>query len=252
MGLMPTARALAKPPIVEALVDVRVSGNRAELDTHAKDAIKAALGEDYPLSEDQQRVEATFRVEARKVVAVSNQAGSLGLLVRSADRTRAGQYRTDGFTLNQLPPYRSADELIAEALKLWRVYIDVLEPRSVTRIALRYINKFSLPFQHKDDLERFLRAAPNIPDEAPQLISEYLGRVACIAPECQAIALVTQQLFAQRTPDGAPFVLDIDVFREEELAVDSETLLPVLQTLRGLKNRIFFSFLTDETLGLFE
>ena len=84
-----------------------------------------------------------------------------------------------------------------------------------------------------------------MPSGSPQGVAKFLTRV--VVPVDAATAIVTQQLDAA-TEAPTPFVLDIDVFRNGEFDLRTDTLEPMLQSLREIKNRLLFSFLTDEAL----
>lgn len=246
---MARARHLNNPPIKEALVDIRVAEGPA-FQREKLDVLKGDLTSRYPKAEDRRRIQAVLDLSTGRSVSSTKDLGWLGLFLTSGDGTSTAQFRPDGFTSNKLPPYVSADSMFGEALDLWQRYVEVAHPKAVIRLALRYINVLQLPFKGGDDFRRFLTAAPDMPDDSPQrLISDFVTRVTFLDPDRRAKAIVTQQLQLAPAKGGPiPFVIDIDVFQEAEIGIHREQLEPRLQSLRQMKNDLFFSSLTEETL----
>ena len=244
---MATAGRLSNPPIKEALVDLRAPVLGA-FDQGMLSPLWPQLRERYPKLEVRNQLQA--QIEARAGQLPEAHASDLGfhaLVLTSADGSRLAQFRKDGFTLSQLAGYTTADDLFDEAFDLWRRFRELVPRDKVSRVAVRYINRLLLPFQHNEPFERFLIAPIVMPDGAPQVISEFLTRsVLQIDPETQTVAIVTQRLEASDGP-STPFVLDLDVFRAGQFEPD-DSLRDVLPNLRTIKNDLFFGLVTDEAL----
>jgi uncharacterized protein (TIGR04255 family) len=243
-------RPLARPPIAEALVDLRTVNNPL-VDAKLLEPLEREFAVRYPKFEKRHRLEGTLKVEGRAVTADTKDLGFIGIVGKSLDGSRVAQFRKDGFTLNQLPPYPGGDVLLAEAMVLWAQYRDVVKPDTVIRVALRYINRLELPYRDGDPFSRFLTAAPQMPGPALQQVGSFLTRVVAHEPDMPAVAIVTQKLEAKTEPSPSEVFLDIDVFRQGDFQTDEKTLKADLTRLRALKNRIFFSLLTDEALELY-
>ena len=105
------------------------------------------------------------------------------------------QFRVDGFTFSKMVPYTSWEEVFAEALRLWRVYVQVASPRQVARIAVRYINRMRVP--GGTDPARVLEAPPSVPVPIPQVIRDFLTRVY-IEDALRSLSAVIIQALEQR------------------------------------------------------
>jgi uncharacterized protein (TIGR04255 family) len=243
-------RPLARPPIAEALVDLRVVNNPL-VDAKLLEPIERELAARYPKFEKPHRLEGTLKFEGRGVTTDTKDLGFIGIVGKSSEGNRTAQFRKDGFTLNQLPPYPGGDALLTEAMVLWALYRNVVNPDAVVRIALRYIDRLELPYRSGDPFSRFLTAAPEMPQGAPQQLVSFLTRVVAEDSEIPAVAIVTQTLEAKPEPAPVDVVLDIDVFRQGDFQTDENSLRAELERLRELKNRIFFSLLTDAALELY-
>lgn len=247
MDKMATPGRLTHPPIHEALVDIRIASTTL-VDAKALEALQKQFRSRYPKSEPRHRMEAKFEARPGQAPNVQTRdVGFHGLFLKDETESRMAQFRTDGFTLNLLKNYTSAEDLFAEALDLWQAYVTVVQPAAVTRVALRYINRLLLPFRDGDSFERFLTAPATMPSGVSQQVAEYLVRTTAYVPELEGTAIVTQRL-EHTTEPSAPYLLDIDVFRESEFGVGVDDLRPFLLRLREAKNALFFSFITDEAL----
>ena len=245
---MATPRRLSRPPIREALVDLRIDPDATEVSAATFDTLRQQMADMYPSTEVRNafRTDLLARVGAAPQT-VSEDLGFEAFLLKTADESRIAQFRKNGFTLNQVGGYTSADDLFDEALRLWGNYVELARPKRVVRIALRYINQLALPFRHGDEFTRFLNAPAALPGDAH--VSEFLIRAVTVVNEHDKLsAIVSQRLKTAVGNEGSPFVLDIDVFRAGEFAVEMGTLRAVFDQIRQIKNDFFFALLTDEAL----
>lgn len=246
---MTTPRELRTPPIVEALVDIRAA---VTAPPDAFEAIARELQVEYPTHTVRRGIKAEFRVDQGKLVPpTAEDLGFQGVLLNSGSGTTLVQFRPDGFTFNNLNSYIGGEKLLASALKLWSKFVDQLHPTAVTRVALRYINQFTLPLRADDEFARYLTAAPSAPEGAPQSVSQFLSRVVAFDAETSANIVTTQQLTIPELNSSALVVIDVDAFRTGEFSTDPQELRTILDGLRSLKNRTFFSLLTDVAVQLF-
>jgi uncharacterized protein (TIGR04255 family) len=249
---MAEPRKLANPPIAEAIVDVRIVAEHP-IDSQRLVPLRDELREEFPKIDERRQIQGEFRFEAGKLLPPTvRDTGLHGLWLRSADDARLVQLRSDGFTFNNvgLGSYMGGDALLQEALRLWSRYAAVAAPTAAIRVALRYINRLSLPLVHGDEFTKFLASPPELPEGAPQNISNFLYRVVA-HDEMGATAIVSQKL--DGGPPGAPVpvIIDLDVFFSQEMAPTSDGLRPYLERLRDLKNRTFFALLTEEAVKLY-
>ena len=249
---MATPSRLARPPIKEALVDFRTE-RALPLDPDLLKPLWPAVKDRLPHLEVRNRMQAHFAASklGQPPDAKAEDLGFHGLFLKPKDESRFVQFRTDGFTFSQLSGYTSADDLFAEALDLWDRFVELSRPDKIIRVALRFINRLELGFNEGDDFDRFLRAAVTTPADTPQTVFEFMTRTVMPLTD-GTIAVVTQRL--EPKPPGeerVPFVLDVDVFRMGDFPMTKDGLLPVLQSLRELKNQLFFAFVTDAALEMY-
>ncbi len=242
---------LHRAPIVEALVDFRVEADPA-LAVEDLAQLQGALGLDaYPDVRAQKQLSATLQPESETEPLSVTGRNHLGFALRSADQLHVVQAQRGGFTFSRLAPYIDWDHLVAGARAGWQAYVQVANPRRVTRIAVRTINRIDIPLP-PGELRDWIRIVPDIPAALPQAIGEMFLRLVVPMAAEQATVILTHAL--QPAPLGAGHVvaiLDIDVFREAEFTV-ADDLWTALQPLRRVKNDFFFECITPRTLELFK
>jgi uncharacterized protein (TIGR04255 family) len=246
-------RPLARAPIVEALVDLRVHAPE-NVTVERIEAMFATRNFGYqkiaPI------IRGTFGVvfnpqDAPITKLTPSTSTIVGIRLHSADEKYVAQFTTEGFTLSRLEPYESWEALIAEAQRVWREYKICVTPTSIHRAATRFINNLRLPLRIGDRFERFLTGMPDMPSEFPQAVSSFLQRFVIQDDATGATAVLTQALNQVPPVPPLPVILDIDVFRETLFSPDGAEVWNFLAELRKLKNRFFFGALTDEAVELY-
>jgi len=175
-----------------------------------------------------------------------------GYLFCSEDKTRIVQPRLDGFTFNRLRPYDNWKAFRGEARELWEKYQALAKPISISQVGLRYINRIELrlPF---NDVRGYFKIFPDIPPKIPQGVSQFFMRTAVSEPSASATAWITLALepFGPEAK-SASFIFDIEAISHIQPQPSDEQLLwTCVETLRDIKNRVFFESITEDTKALF-
>ncbi len=248
---MARIRHLQRAPITEALIDFRVSVSK-QLDGSTFSDLKESLRNGYPNVEERRGAEAAIAFGPGHLLATrTRDLGVQGFFLKSADGLNVAQFRVDGFTFNRLKPYTSWEQVLPEALHLWKTYVDKASPDYVSRLALRYINHLNIPLPI-EDFSQYLTSSPVVPPDLPQDISSFLTRVVLHEPESGLAANVTQALEKGLDPSSVAVILDIDAYKTGEFDPRGAEVAEVLEALHVFKNRIFFGSVTDHALRLCE
>lgn len=247
---MANPRHLARAPIKEAIIDCGVKAP-ADFKVDALMALRAKGVDGYPKIEEQRGFEAEVKVEDGQLSQSAKHRGIVGLVLHSIDGKDVAQFRVNGFTFSRLTPYTSWDEIFPEAFRLWKMYVDLVVPDFITRIAVRYINKLRIPLP-MGSFSEYLCAPPVIPDELPKQLATFLTRIVIPESDFGANATITQALERPADPKSVIIILDIDVYRVRQYEINDEKIGSDFEELRQLKNRIFFSSITEKTARLFE
>lgn len=249
---MPDALHLPNAPIREALLDIRVD-LPPEFSAIQFKPLHTEVGpKTYPKVVEGSKFEANLQLDAAgKFSSQDSSATALhAILFFSADERTVAQFRTDGFTLNKLRPYTKWESIFPEAMRLWQLYLRTAAPASVSKVALRYINEFSLPTPVAS-LGRYLHSVPENPPGTPGDIRGYLSRVSTVDEKTNLASTVTYAVNQDGNGSHFRVIFDIDVAFDSVLGTTTNVLTPVFARLRQTKNDIFFQSLTDQTLSLF-
>lgn len=244
---MASPELLPNAPIVEAILDVRVSARR---DLRAQDflALTDALKDHFPEREERRAYQ--FQAEIAAGAPKGAQTVDLGLqgyFFKSQDGLDIAQFRVDGFTLNRLRPYQSWEVWFPLFVPTWRLYAEVACPDRVTRIAARCINHIPVP--PHGTLAQYLTNPPAVPRGLPDVMSNFVMTVALRYSHDPDLGLnLTQAL--EGTGEGAMrLIVDVDAFRTGDLGTNE--ILDRFEQLRLLRDSAFFESITDDTKDLF-
>ena len=246
---MATVEHLRNAPIREALIDLRIPEQR-DLDLSRLRALCKGL-DSYPTLHESVWFQGMVQLTPTgEMLSGEPERYINGYRAISADERAVVQFRTDGFTFSRLHPYTSWEEIADEARRLWIRYVDVVNPRHVDRLGLRYINhlRFPHPILNIGD---YIVGLPNIPRSWPQVISNFLFRTTLFDDANGLSANVTQALVEEPNPELIGVLFDIDVFREAEIRPADEDVWGTMELLRDLKNRIFFDGVTERTVEMY-
>ena len=241
---------LPKAPISEALVDIRVVLPPATDIDHLK-PFRDKVRDRYPTCRERHQWRGQLEFKAAEAPLVHAPSGHPdGYLLTSGDGCQVVQARLDGFTFSRLKPYQTWELLRDSARPLWEYYRQLAKPESVTRIAVRYINRLELPIPFKDFRE-WLLTVPEVAPNLPQGLAGFFFRLNIPFEEPHGFVNLTQALEAGDYARHAPLIFDIDTFRPVELDPGDEEIWRQLEELRVIKNRVFFESITDRLKELY-
>jgi uncharacterized protein (TIGR04255 family) len=239
---------LDKAPIIEALIDIHVEPPLARLEDldPFDDFARGEFPERKRVVEWQGNVDLSD--DEPKVTAPRTEVK--GSAFWAADKRRVMQARLNGFSFSHLAPYDSWSALRNDARGWWNKFCGVTKPTEVKRYAVRFINRLELPLP-MSDFGDYLRTSPRVADGLPQSLSSVFMRL--VVPFHDATVIITQAIDeAGVTVDKIPVILDIEVFQTASVPCDGDELWQSLETLRRIKNDVFFSSLTPTAWRLFE
>lgn len=250
---------LAKPPIIEAVIDIDCD-LVMDLDFAAIEApARQRFGGEYPTFRTRYQFEHAFPVNADEAgedeaIQARIRRGIHGLVFLQEDGKQLVQVRGQGYSFNRLAPYSNLDEYLPEVKRTWTLYVELAEPVQVTSIRLRYINRIVLPLtQGKVELDDYLKVGPRFPVEDRLSFGAFMNQYVAVETETgnEVKTVLTTQ---KREGETLPMILDITAARNTALAPDHwEGILDTIQSLRSLKNDVFFNTLEEERcLQLFQ
>lgn len=238
-------RHLSRAPITEALIDIRVTLPKETRTLEHLAALDAQFGEHYQDRKDIKEFQ--YRVQFDRPDLDEKTATQLGFRYTNAESTQVIQTTISGFTFSRLPPYEDWERLKEEAKRAWAIYSDHVRPETITRVAVRYINRLVLPGPLVE-LDQYLRYVAKVPKVLPQVLGAYFSRIVVPDRQGQRTAIITQS--SPPNPVEVSPILDVDVFMER-LFSDENEVWDAIDSLREFKNQIFFDCITEKTAKLF-
>lgn len=238
---------LTHPPLREALLDIRLAEPLSEsLVEKWKSFDKEGLGNPIVLKQGTAAIEISKDSPTKAVT----KDVLIGVRFERKSGAEVVQFRTDGMTLSILRDYTTWNDIKLSSQIIWRGFLDTIGGSvKVSRIAARYINVIEL--SPGMDYDEYFTAAPRIPSELPQIVTGFFQRVVVPFSEVKIYAIITQVL--ETPPTGEiQTVLDIDVISEHNFDGHSDDIWDKFEQIRMVKNKIFFSAITNRTLELYK
>lgn len=124
---------LSRPPIVEAVIDIDCDLPPGLSLKAIEPAVREAFGGQYPKFQAQIVQEHQIEQQGDSVPKVSARRGIQSLQCLTADNEQLVQVRAQGFSFNRLAPYSTLDNYLPEIERTWRLFRDLVEPRSFQR-----------------------------------------------------------------------------------------------------------------------
>jgi uncharacterized protein (TIGR04255 family) len=245
---------LQKAPVVEAVLDFRAPAAVA-LDQATMQAQLAAQLPDYPKILGQRMVESTFKSEAGKSPEASaRDLGWVGFDCRTADEKQVAQFHKDGFAFSRLDPYQNWELFTQEALRLWRLHLELAQPEEIKRIGVRFINRMLFPVQGgKANLKNYLTTPPVNPKGLELPMVNFLHQeLRTIPSTVYALNLTKIMQPVERSASQLALILDVDVFTAVPLRPNDPSLGEHLNKMRWLKNKAFFASVTAKAIETFQ
>lgn len=237
---------LARAPITEAVIDLQVDA--ASFGQEEIAAVRKRMSVDFPHVGERHEVTTTVNPATSSAEV---QRHLHGFVMHDERRSSAVHLRMDGFGLSLLHPYSNWEALREGARTYWKIYAEIARPDTVKRVALRYINRIELP-QPLSDFDDYFETFPRIGGKLPQSLASFYLRMALPFEDEGVLATITQTIDVAAVSDmSIPVILDIDAYASSSFSPDDDGLWNQLETLRNVKNRVFFGCVTPKCLELF-
>lgn len=237
----------AKAPITEAVIDLRIEepidGGLSSLNNFER-----SIQGQYLKSDEIVNFEGRFEISKGETSIASNST-VLGYRFPSADNRQIVQARLDGFSLIRLAPYQKWEIFRDEARRLWNLYQVATNTKTVTRVAVRYINRLDLPLP-LTDLKEYLLTVPEISPKLSQALSDYFMRLEIPQEDVRGTLVLIEAIISPSKENLVSVLLDIDLFSNSAFSSTEDDLWNLLEVFRIRKNEIFEACITDKTREL--
>jgi uncharacterized protein (TIGR04255 family) len=241
---------LSRAPIVEAIIHWQARAQNAL----EPDALKQTLATrlpNYPQSAAMQRIGLMARLSpADEPPVVQHQKkGFVGLRLTSKDGCYIVQFVRDGLVFSRTKPYEHWEPFVDAAKQAWQVFVDLAAPVETQRLGVRFINHIAgaTPATLRD----YLRDPPTCPSNLPLEEFVYQSTFSVPGHPFGIRVIKVMQPSMPELQQSSGLFLDIDVFSTTAIPDEPGPLDQALTQMRWLKNKVFFSLLTDAAVKSF-
>lgn len=239
---------LANPPIVEAVIHWQARAqNRLEFD-----ALQAALvGEfsGYNSRKPIHRVGVAAEVSAESEPIVTKIKNWDGFRLKSDDEKHTIQFSRDGVLFSRTNGYEHWEQFVSDAKEVWRTYLRIAQPLEVQRLGVRFINQIAVVTP--ENIADYLQEPPTCPKNLR--LKNFVYQSTFSVPELPFDIRVIK-IMQPRTPElekSSGLFLDIDVATNSAISTNEAELDRSLSQIRWLKNKVFFTLVTPQSVKLF-
>jgi uncharacterized protein (TIGR04255 family) len=244
-------RQYARPPVVEAVVEIRLPSASADLGRLAQVNAIAGVVDDYP--EGKLIVQHEFVLDTEAGTTAGATQAAQGYRFESRDGARLLVARQDRFSFSQLSPYASWERVADEVRRLWPAYREIGGSDKIARLGVRYLNRVEMPAEESVDLKDYFAIYPELPADLDRGMSGMLVRFHLLGskPADPSVTFHLSHIPSQKS-DSIAFLLDIDVWRNVQIsAFDEVAIWAALDELHDEENRVFEASIKDSARTLF-
>jgi len=249
LDLNATFPRLARAPIVEAVIHWRARAQKPLDPKTLEDALSERLS-GYPVREPLQQVELMAMISDQEDSSVVHQKrGWQGVRLKSDDDRYVAQFKRDGLVFSRTRGYDHWEPFVAAAKEAWQVYASIAQPVEIQRLGVRFINQ--IPAAKPESLGAVLREPPTCPSNLP--LKEFVYQSTFDVPG-YPFGIRVIKVMQPPMPDvqqSSGLFLDINVFSTKVLPNEAAAIDDALGQMRWLKNKVFFTLLTDDAIQSF-
>lgn len=237
-----------KPPIVEAIIEVRFASN---VDDQSLERFEAIVRDRYPTPP---QLVTNLNVENFGSAIRINQEQA-GFKIFSVDGTFTVTAGRNLVATARAAPYVGWDNFMTEARANWADWIRAVGWKDVTRIGLRYINRIDIPMTSEHqvmnmaDYFNFYVIPPTIMEFGP--MNGYAAAIEIPMLEQPYKLILNTGPVPNPLLKTASFILDLDLSLGKNLPRNAQDLWNTIESLRSIKNSAFEACITPKSRSLF-
>jgi len=240
---------LTNSPILEAVIHWEAHASKPLEQISLKDSLTKRLPE-YPIIQPQYGIEVKIEGTSDDRSQFSQHTQWNGFRLEDNPKNYVAQFTHTGIAFSRVQSYESWENFKTEALRVWDVFVELAEPQAIRRLGVRFINRILL--KQDESISTYLTSEPyrlSGLEISPK--SFFYQDTYQVSNYPYQINLV-RTIQPNQTGSGSEqaLIVDIDVFTNEVSRIQ-EDLNQQLAEMRWLKNKIFFSNITNTALNNF-
>lgn len=238
---------LAKPPVITAIFQLRFDNGSLKVDDYL--SFDAILKRHFPKRNESFESNLSFS-PATKITIGKNQVSGItdtrrtGYVYYTTDQKEKVSLSETEITYTTERPYEGWDHFKEKVFAILSAVSPVLESVTIRRTSIRFINQFRFN-EFSDPTLYFNTQISSVGGGMPFSLIRYGFKLTYDIEE-GVYSIVNQSV--EHLPDKYVYIFDIDVLNRNNLIFELNTLGEMLESLRSVKNQIFFGNLTDKTL----
>ncbi len=244
--------SLERAPSIEALIHWQASPSKVLDQATLRDELTRYLP-DYPICQPQHGIEIAAFGTPDGTSEVSHRTQWNGFRIQD-EKHHVAQFTQTGVVFSRLEPYEKWESFQAEAMRFWDIFLEIAVPTTIQQLGVRYINRIFLDSnENPATYLRIMRSALadlELPTESFFYQDTY--QIPGYPYHVKWVRTIQTQPSASVDYLRQALIIDIDVFTTDEfIASDRESLIKHLHEMRWIKNKIFFSCITQTALKQF-
>ena len=247
---------LSRAPIREAILQIRFRP-LDNFDIETVKEIEGLLPDHFDSFEEAREIQVGFKIDENLATPVEERIETVdGYRARSEEHGCTALFRRQDFLFSKMAPYTNWADFKQRAEGLWQMYKEFLPEVEFTRASLRYINElqFELPEEGAFEFADYLETTLELPEALGSHIDNFFNRIVVPFPEQKAFVVAIQSFDrpADMSDTSIKIILDNDIFRTTLNDFSESDLWECFETLRLIKDTVFFGCLTDKSKEQFK
>jgi uncharacterized protein (TIGR04255 family) len=247
----------ARPPITEAVIEIRF--DPAVTQGALAKFVNDVRGQ-YPTVEQGYDVTVELKVSAPGAEPVATPRKEFaGYKITGREGTDLILLSADRLATVRLAPYCGWEQFLETAKNNYALLKKRSGYRKIVRVATRYINRIDIPVRTAGsggdtkpiNTIEYLLAEPRVPKIIPN-INNFSSQFEGVVPEIDGKVIVNTATAPSPLIDHVSLLLDMDLFKDQNLPQKDDELWDLLAAYRKQKNMLFEAFITDRARGLFD
>ena len=169
----------------------------------------------------------------------------------SEDESVLVQVGPNLLSVNHLKPYPSWQEFLPSIRKAVGAYCDVVNPTTIHRIGLRYINRIEIP-SPRIELKDYFEFYPFVGSNLAQEHGPFRVGIQTPYEDSRDILKIELMSANTKTPDTSAFILDLDYFLVQPEGITLDGVLKWVGVAHGRVEDAFEACITERLRQIFE
>ncbi|HCF38116.1 MAG TPA: hypothetical protein DER56_03435 [Thermosipho africanus] len=167
----------------------------------------------------------------------------------SEDKKTKLEITENSVTFIDESPYIGWSHFKESATKFFNILSEILNKTKIVRTSIRFINRFS--FEKFDSPEEYFNTLISSTNdgELPYPVQQYGFKIIMVVPNSNIHSIVNQNVEVV-PPSPFNYTFDIDVLDKDEYPFNIVIITEKSESLREIKNKIFFENITQKTIDL--